>query len=151
MGRTVLSAIGSGERTFTNIARAAGGISHSTSTRASQVLVDKRIVAAELPLSSTPSKERRYRVTDPCLRFWLTFVAPYLSEIERLRGDLTLERVKAGWTTWRGRAVEPLLRESLARLLPDDVLPAAPAIGLNAAYGPADLLQAWSRGSTDHR
>jgi uncharacterized protein len=129
MGRTVLSAIGSGERTFTNIARAAGGISHSTLTRASQVLIDKRIVAAELPVSTTPSKERRYRVTDPYLRFWLTFVAPYLAEIERLRGDLTLERVKAGWTTWRGRAVEPLLRESLGRLLPDGALPAAPAIG----------------------
>jgi hypothetical protein len=59
----------------------------------------------------------------------LTFVAPHLAEIERLRGDLTLERIKAGWTTWRGRAIEPLLRESLARLLPDGVLPSAPAIG----------------------
>lgn len=113
MARTVLSAIGSGERTFTNIARAAGGISHSTLTRAAQVLIDKRVVAAELPLSTTASKERRYRVTDPYLRFWLTFVAPHLAEIERLRGDLTLQRVKAGWTTWRGRAVEPLLRNPL--------------------------------------
>ncbi|MFI5492773.1 ATP-binding protein [Actinoplanes sp. NPDC051859] len=129
MGRTVLSAIGSGGRTFTNIARAAGGISHSTLTRAAQVLVDKRIVAAELPVSTTASKERRYRVTDPHLRFWLTFLAPHLAEIERLRGDLTLDRVRTGWTSWRGRAVEPLIRESLARLLPDGGLPAAPAIG----------------------
>nr|WP_267891230.1 DUF234 domain-containing protein [Streptomyces dysideae] len=30
---------------------------------------------------------------------------------------------------WRGRAVEPLVREALARLLPDANLPAAPAIG----------------------
>jgi AAA+ ATPase superfamily predicted ATPase len=129
MPRVVLSTIGSGERTFTNIARGAGGISHSTLTRAAQVLVDKRIVAADLPLSTTASKERRYRVTDPYLRFWLTFVAPHLAEIERLRGDITLERVRAGWTTWRGRAIEPLLRESLARLLPDGALPSAPAIG----------------------
>ncbi|MEU4238051.1 DUF234 domain-containing protein [Actinoplanes sp. NPDC026619] len=129
MGRTVLSAIGSGERTFTNIARAAGGISHSTLTRAAQQLVDKRIVAADLPISTTPSKDRRYRVTDPYLRFWLTFVAPRLAEIERLRGDITLERIRVGWTAWRGRAIEPLLRESLARLLPDGVLPSAPAIG----------------------
>ncbi|XVV13687.1 ATP-binding protein [Actinoplanes sp. CA-131856] len=129
MGRTVLSAIGSGERTFTNIARAAGGISHSTLTRAAQVLIDKRIVAAELPISTTASKERRYRVTDPYLRFWLTFVAPHLAEIERLRGDLTLARIKTSWTTWRGRAVEPLLRESLARVLPDGNLPGAPVIG----------------------
>ncbi|GID26640.1 ATP-binding protein [Paractinoplanes brasiliensis] len=129
MARSILSAIGSGERTFTNIARAAGGISHSTLTRAADVLIGKRMVAAELPVALTPSKERRYRVTDPYLRFWLTFIAPHLPEIERLRGDLTLRRIEAGWTSWRGRAVEPLLRESLARLLPDSSLPAAPAIG----------------------
>jgi AAA+ ATPase superfamily predicted ATPase len=129
MAGAVLSAIGSGERTFTNIARAAGGVSHTTLTRALDVLVHKRLVAAELPLSTRASKERRYRVTDPYLRFWLTFIGPYLAEIERLRGDLTLARAKAGWTSWRGRAVEPLLRESLARLLPDDVLPSAPVVG----------------------
>jgi AAA+ ATPase superfamily predicted ATPase len=129
MARTVLSAIGSGERTFTNIARAAGGISHATLTRATQVLVDKRVVATELPISTGASKERRYRVADPYLRFWLTFLAPHLAEIERLRGDITLQRVKTGWTSWRGRAIEPLLRESLARLLPDGILPSAPAIG----------------------
>lgn len=126
---TVLSAIGSGERTFTNIARAAGGLAHTSLTRNLELLIAKRIVAAELPLSTTASKERRYRVTDPYLRFWLTFVGPYLPEIERLRGDLTTRRARKGWTSWRGRTIEPLLRESLARLLPDDHLPSAPAIG----------------------
>ncbi|BCJ46273.1 ATPase AAA [Actinoplanes ianthinogenes] len=125
----VLRAIGSGERTFTNIARAAGNIAHTTLTRAAEILVRKRIVAAETPVATTPSKERRYRVTDPYLRFWLTFVRPYLPEIERLRGDLVLQRVRTGWTAWRGRAIEPLLRDSLARLLPDDRLPSAPVIG----------------------
>ena len=129
MASAVLSAIGSGERTFTNIARAAGGISHTTLTRATEVLGRKRMVTAELPISTTPSKERRYLITDPYLRFWLTFIGPHLAEIERLRGDITLGRVKTGWTTWRGRAVEPLLRESLARLLPDGVLPSTPVIG----------------------
>jgi AAA+ ATPase superfamily predicted ATPase len=129
MARAVLSAIGSGERTFANIARAAGGIAHTTLTRAIEVLLGKRMVAAELPISTGPSRERRYRVTDPYLRFWLTFAGPNLAEIERLRGDLALQRIRTGWTTWRGRAIEPLLRESLARLLPDDVLPSAPVIG----------------------
>jgi AAA+ ATPase superfamily predicted ATPase len=129
MARTVLSAIGSGERTFANIGRAGGGIAHATLARATEVLIGKRIVAAELPLSTGASRERRYRVTDPYLRFWLTFVGPNLAEIERLRGDIALARIKVGWTTWRGRAIEPLLRDSLARLLPDDLLPSAPAIG----------------------
>jgi hypothetical protein len=52
-----------------------------------------------------------------------------MEEIERGRGDLTLGRIRENWTSWRGRAVEPLVRETLARLLPDAHLPAAPAIG----------------------
>src|SRR5262249_1289887 len=127
--RRVLSAIGSGERTFTNIARAAGQLAPSTLTRALGLLGAKRMVAAELPISTRPSKERRYRVTDPYLRFWLRFIQPHLPEIERLRGDLTLARIIVGWTAWRGRAVEPVLRESLARLLPAGGIPAAAAVG----------------------
>jgi DNA-binding transcriptional ArsR family regulator len=127
--RAVLSSIGHGELRFANIARDAGGISHSTLTRATDPLVGKRMVAAELPISTRPSKERRYRVTDPYLRFWLTFIGPHLPEIERLRGDIALDRVRTGWTSWRGRAVEPMLRESLARLLPDGQLPSAPVVG----------------------
>ena len=87
------------------------------------------LVAAELPVSLRPSKERRYRTADPYLRFWLTFLTPYMAEIERMRGDLTLLRILENWSSWRGRAVEPLIRESLARLLPDEQLPAAPVVG----------------------
>jgi uncharacterized protein len=129
MSRGVLEAIGSGERTFTNIARAAGGISHSTLARAAELLASKRVVAAALPVSSQPSKERRYRVADPYLRFWLTFLGPHMAEVERMRGDLTVARIRERGTDWRGRAVEPLVRDSLARLLPAQGLPAAPVIG----------------------
>lgn len=127
--RAVLGAIGSGERTFTNIARAAGGIAHSTLTRAADLLVDKRIVAAELPVSLQPSKERRYRITDSYLRFYFAFLGSHLAEIDRMRSDLTLERIKRGWTAWRGRAIEPLVRESLMRLLPSQGIASAPAVG----------------------
>ncbi|SCK13676.1 protein of unknown function [Streptomyces sp. WMMB 714] len=80
-------------------------------------------------MSLRPSKDRRYRVTDPYLRFWLHLLGPSMEEIERGRGDLTLARIRENWTSWRGRAVEPLVREALARTLPDDELPAAPAVG----------------------
>jgi AAA+ ATPase superfamily predicted ATPase len=40
------------------------------------LLTDKRIVAAQLPVSLRPSKDRRYRVTDPYLRFWLHLLGP---------------------------------------------------------------------------
>lgn len=127
--RAVLGAIGSGERSFTNIARAAGGIAHSTLSRATDLLISKGVVAGDLPLSLAPSKERRYRITDTYLRFWLAFLGPHLTELDRMRSDLTLDRVFRRWTSWRGRAIEPVIREALARLLPSQEMPAAPAIG----------------------
>jgi uncharacterized protein len=48
MGREVLGAIGSGERTFSNIARAAGGVAHSTLSRATDV-VEGGVDAVEDP------------------------------------------------------------------------------------------------------
>ncbi|GGV04090.1 hypothetical protein GCM10010495_14700 [Kitasatospora herbaricolor] len=68
-------------------------------------------------------------MADPYLRFWPAFPDPHTAEIERMRGDLPLERVRERWPGWRGRAVEPLIRESLARIVPDGDLPAAPAVG----------------------
>jgi hypothetical protein len=127
--RAVLAAIGSGERTFTNIARAAGGIAHSTLTRATDLLISKGVVAGDLPISLAPSKERRYRITDTYLRFWLAFLGPHLTELDRMRSDITLDRIFRSWASWRGRAIEPLIREALARLLPAQGIPAAPAIG----------------------
>jgi hypothetical protein len=127
--RDVLRAIGSGERTFTSIARAAGGINNTSLTRSLDRLIAKGIVSGELPVSLMPSRERRYRITDIYLRFWLRFLEPHMAEIERRRGDITLRRVQSGWGSYRGRVIEPLIREALARLLPDNQLPAAPVIG----------------------
>jgi uncharacterized protein len=46
-----------------------------------------------------------------------------------MRSDLTLARIERSWTDWRGRAVEPLVGEAFARLLPAQGIPAAPAVG----------------------
>lgn len=114
--RQVLGALGSGERSYSLIGRAAGGLAQASLTRALRLLVAKRLVEATLPLSTRPSRETRYAIADPYLRFWLTFLGPYLPDIERGRGDLVLRRVAASWTSWRGRAIEPVIRESLRRL-----------------------------------
>lgn len=120
--RTVLGAIGHGERTFSLIARAAGGLNSGSLKRSLDLLIDKRMVEADLPLSTKPSKETRYRVADPHLRFWLSFLGPGLPTIERGRGDQVLAAIQRSWPSWRGRAVEPVIREALLRL-PGSVLP----------------------------
>lgn len=116
-GRTVLTAVGSGERTFTSILRAAG-VAQGTLHRSLDVLARAGAVAAERPLSTAPSRETRYRIDDPYLRFWLYFLRPGIAEIDRGRADLVLDRIERGWTSWRGRAVEPVVREALRRLGP---------------------------------
>ncbi len=122
--RTVLSAIGHGERTFTLIGRAAGDLNPGSVKRSLELLTTRRMVAADLPLSTRPSRETRYRIDDPYLRFWLSFVGPGIPVIERGRGDRVLESIRTRWTSWRGRAVEPVIREALWRLtderLPED-------------------------------
>lgn len=118
LARSVLDQIGAGERTFTTIARAAGGLHATSAARAMEILTYKRVVARDLPLSTRPSRDARYRVADPYLRFWLRFIGPHLAEVERGRGDRIIARLREGWAAWRGRAIEPIVREALARVLP---------------------------------
>ncbi len=121
---TILRAIGAGERTFTAIANRAGA-NHSSLNRGLETLLNKRVIAVDHPLSARPNpKLSRYRVADQYLRFWLRFVEPSLGDLQRGRGDLALSRVTRDLPEYRGRAVEPLVREALARLAADD-----PALG----------------------
>jgi hypothetical protein len=53
------------------------------------------------------------------------------AEIARRRGDLTAARILRDWQTYRGRAVEPIVRGALERLLLD---PATAAAAGNAVF-----------------
>lgn len=128
--RRVLSAVGQGERSFSNIARAAGNLANSSLKNAIDVLVDKRLLSSERPLSTRPSRDRRYMIADPYLRFWLAFVEPNLSELDRQRSDLVMRRINRSWSSWRGKVIEPLVRDALWRLLPDEQVDVEPgAVG----------------------
>ncbi|MEV0288290.1 ATP-binding protein [Kribbella sp. NPDC050820] len=131
--RAVLEAVGTGERTFSAVAAQAGGgrgMLPGTLSPLLSTLQTKQVLVADLPLSTkADSKNKRYRIADPYLRFWLAFLQRGIPLIERGRGDLALERIERAWTSWRGRAVEPLVRESLVRLLPDDGWAATEAVG----------------------
>jgi hypothetical protein len=131
--RQALEAIGTGEATFSAIASRIGGGSAVPSGTLAPVLAGllaKQVVGADLPLSTKPDqRNKRYRVADQYLRFWLAFLQRGIAESERGRGDLVLARLERSWPAWRGRAVEPLIRESLARSLPDERWPTTEAIG----------------------
>ena len=126
--RVVLSAIGHGERTSKTISSAAA-IPASNLDRSLKLLSEKRVVRIEEPLSARRLRAPRYSIADPYLRFWLRFVEPALPEIERLRTEHVVERIVASWPDARGRAIEPIVRAALERLLPDDRLPGAVCVG----------------------
>jgi uncharacterized protein len=114
--RTLLSTLGSEERSFTGL-QALLGVPAPSLQRSLQVLRDdKAMLAQDLPLSTKPSRESRYRIADPYLRFWLRFLEPAAPDIARGRPDLAHARFEREWTAWKGRAIEPLLRVSLLRL-----------------------------------
>lgn len=114
--RLVLEAIGLGERTFSGI-RQRVNISQVQLTRALKTLTERKRIAAVLqPYSARPAAEPRYVVADPYLRFWLRFIREAVDEISRGQGDLVRARIEQEWSSYCGKAVEPLIREAVMRL-----------------------------------
>jgi AAA+ ATPase superfamily predicted ATPase len=122
--RLVLEAVGADEIGVVNFSRIAsdlgGGIAAKTAvSRATDILADtKRILAVDIPAGDKGSRLKRYRVADPYLRFWFRFVEPQLRNIEVGRSDLALTAFSGGWSTWRGKAIEPIVRDGVLRLAP---------------------------------
>ena len=131
--RAVLETIGSGERTFSAIAAHAGGgepLASGTLVPIIRTLTAKGVVVVDMPLSlKADTKNKRYRIGDTYLRCWLALLEDAIPLIERGRPDIALARIERALPSWRGRAVEPLVRESLLRLLPEAGWPQIGAVG----------------------
>lgn len=133
--RVVLSAIGNGERTWTGIQGELTGedgrqIADSSLNNALRLLEAKQVIVADTPLSAkSGERDKRYRVADPYLRFYLSFLRRGLPLVERGRGDLVLLAIERSWGAWRGRAIEPVIRNALLRIAPDLGFPQVAAVG----------------------
>lgn len=128
--RDVLEAVGHGERTFTAIGHSSGVGNHTALAAALDRLLGKGMLTAALPYAAPPGrKSKRYAVADPYLRFWLRFLARGIEEIDRGRGDLLLARVQRDWQAFAGRAIEPVVRRCIERLLPDERFGEARCVG----------------------
>lgn len=119
--RQVLRAIGSDAAAFGRIADRSG-VPRATLQRTLDLLVSARVLSRDVPLAAPPGRHRRYRVAEPALRFWLRYLDRGLTDIERGRGDLVLDRIARDWREYRGRAIEPIVRDALTRALPDERL-----------------------------
>ena len=148
--RRVIEAVGGGDRTHANIAAEAGSragaIPSGTLTPVLHRLVeDKHVLAIDEPLSVRATKPALYRVADTSLRFYLAIgrAAHELSRRGRATAAETL--INRRWASWRGRAVEPIIREALSLAAADLPWPEATAVGgwWNRAFDPKiDLIGA---------
>lgn len=125
LARAVIEAIGSGNRTQATIAAAAGRApvpSGTLSPLLRRLVEVKRILAIDVPLSTVSGKPALYRVADSNLRFYLEMRQAH--ELSRRgRPDAATRLIERRWAAWRGRAVEPLVRESLVRAAEAGELP----------------------------
>ncbi len=118
--RAVIAAVGAGETEFTKIL-SRSGVGRTSLSAALKTLAQKRIVSRQTPFASGhETRLGRYAIADPYLRFWLRFIAPNLPLIERRRGDLVAQRILERWGPFRGRAIEPIVRAGIERMLPDE-------------------------------
>lgn len=154
--RLVLEAIGADEVGVVNFsaitATLGGGKGAETSVvRAMETLSGvKGIVAIDSPAGKPHSRLKRYRITDPYLRFWFHFIKPQLRNIEVGRSDIAIREFHRHWTGWRGRAIEPLVRESVLRLAPRMGGLLAPVESVDAWWDRTGARE-WDAVGTDHR
>ncbi len=117
--RAVLGALGNGARTHSRILGRAN-LNATSVNETLHLLAGKRVVRRLTPYSTRPApKTALWEIVDPYMRFWLRFVNRKVDLIERGRGSLLLDDFRESWPSFRGRAIEPLVRDSLERLLPD--------------------------------
>ncbi len=127
--RSILSAIGYGERTRQAISNATGTATSNLQAPLEILALAKRMIRVSHPYAAETLNAPRFSIVDPYLRFWLRFVERELPAIERLRTDEVVTRILERWPDARGMLVEPIIRQALERLLPDDRLPGAVHVG----------------------
>src|ERR1700722_18221232 len=148
--RRVIEAVGDGNRTHANIAAEAGSRvgavpSGTLSPVLHRLVEEKHVLAIDQPLSTTPGKPALYRVADSNLRFYLAVGRTAHTLSKRGRPEPAATLIRRRWATWRGRAVEPLIRDALSRAAPDLPWPEAAVVGSwwNRAFDPeVDLIGA---------
>ncbi|MBT0772924.1 ATP-binding protein [Kineosporia sp. J2-2] len=118
VARRVVEAVGGDARAFANIASTAGGregaVSSGTlSPLLRQLTDDKQVLAVDQPLSISSGKPALYRVADNSLRLYLAVLRDVQNLTRRGRPEAGFAVFRNRWSSWRGRAVEPLVRASL--------------------------------------
>lgn len=124
----ILAVIGAGARKFGEISSKVG-LDRANLTRYLGVLIDLGLVEREVPITERqPDKSRKglYRIADPFVSTWFSFVHPNRDALERGRVNEVLRELGPRVALHVSKAVEPVLCEllqssALGERLPFDV------------------------------
>jgi uncharacterized protein len=116
--QAVLATVASGATRFGEISSKVG-LDRANLSRYLSTLGDLGLVEREVPITErAPDKSRkgRYRIADPFVSTWYSFVHPHRNRLERGRsGEVMRDEVLPRFGSWIGRAVEPVLTIMLAQ------------------------------------
>jgi len=103
-----------------------------------RLVADKHVLAVDEPLSLRAGRPMLYRVADSNLRFYLAVGRAAQDWSRRGRPATAQALVRRRWASWRGRAVEPVIREALSLSAGNLPWPGATAVGgwWNRAFNP---------------
>jgi uncharacterized protein len=128
LSRRVLEAVGAGDRAHANIAATAGSRgaalpSGTLSPLLRRLTTEKHILAVDEPLSTKAGKPALYRIADSNLRLYLAALRTAHEQARRGHPEAGFRLIQRRWNSWRGRAVEPLIRQALERAALSGALP----------------------------
>jgi uncharacterized protein len=130
---TMTEAVG-GEQTHANIAAEAGSSSGAVPSGTLTPILrrlaeDKHVLAIDEPLSVKATKPALYRVANSSLRFYLSIGRAAHELSRRGRPKAAEALIDRRWASWRGRAVEPVIREALSLAAAELPWPEATVVG----------------------
>lgn len=110
----IMEAIATGHTKLSEIASYAMLSATTASTFLHDLVYYHELVEPLEPLLRPNTKDRRYRIKIPILRFWFRFVRPHLSSFELGNKEVILKEFRKNFESYAGREFENLCREFLA-------------------------------------
>ncbi len=112
---SLMSVIASGANRLSEIASRMGRGATSMSAPLDK-LIQMNYLRREIPFGENPKKAKRslYRINDPLMNFYYTFIIPNLSDIGRGRKSGVMSEIRDGFTEYVARHWESLCREAVS-------------------------------------
>ncbi len=112
---SIMAVIAGGANRLSEIASRMGREATSLSAPLDK-LIRMSYIRREIPFGESPKKSKRgiYRINDPMMDFYYTFIIPNMSSLARGRKSMVMEEIEAGFAGYVSRHWENLCREAVS-------------------------------------